>query len=272
MISNLTLAKIKKLLLLSVILGIVALISSVAKNILTEKWLKEKEKVACIPANVENTHPLVYRQTSLNPVQSDALVKSFVEEYILLKMNEQLVDYHKTSPDERRDNARLSANKFKLIEMSQGIERAVNQSAYALSNEIYYELLKGNLGWVFLIDEILIYPGQNNGATIAVVRGEYQVTYDKVKADLPSRLWGYREIVLVVQQMMPTQDIATSKEKEMYSEEERDINKHGLFVTWSKTNILGPDQKKKLDERNYDFYMLEQFATEKPKKDKTTEK
>lgn len=244
MLSNLGLKKFQDLLHIAIIFAIVALLASIAKNIVTERWLNQKKQVACIPANTDNSHPIVYHQTAINPVQNDALVKTFVEEYVHLILNESLVDYHKVTEDSRYDNARLSASKHKAIEMAIGPEKALNMEKYAKSNELYYELQKGNIGWEFLIDDILIYPGQNNGATIAVIRGEYQVIYDKVKVDLPPRLWGYREVVLVLQQGMPTED-----------EEGLDVNKNGLYVSFSTVNVLTPDQKKSADKKAYGFYL-----------------
>lgn len=234
--------------LIAIALGVVALAMSVVKNIVTERWLSQKNTVACIPADVENAHPMVYHQTALNPVQSDAYVKTFVDEYIRLILNENAVDYHKLTSNDRYDKARLSQSKWRAIEMSVGAERALNFERYADSDEVFKILDQGKMGWIFLVDDILLFPSPGTGTTLAVVRGEFQVTFDKVKADLPPRLWGYREIHLLINQGVPLED----KSGEDY------INQYGLYVSWSNTNILTPEQKEKLSERNYNYYLMEE--------------
>lgn len=236
------------IMMVAIILGIIALSMSVVKNFVTERWLSQKNTVACIPADVENSHPIVYHQTASNPVQSDAYIKSFVAEYIRLTQNEQVVDYHRLTNNQRYDKAQLSQAKWQAIEMSVGAERALNMSKYDQSNEVFKMLDQGNLGWVFLVDDILLFNGPNTGTTLAVVRGEFQVTYDKVKVDLPPRLWGYREIHLLIQQGVPLED----------SKGENYINQFGLFVSWSNINILTPEQKEKMSDRNANYYLMKE--------------
>lgn len=243
MFSNNGLKKIQGIMAISIILVIIALLSSVIKNVVLERWLSQKEFVSCIPADVSNTHPFTYHQTINNPVQSDALIKSFVEEYVHLVYNEQIVDYHQVTDHDRYKNSNNSEAKRKAMNMSAGPELGLNERRYVDSNEVFYRLQKSNMGWIFNIDDILVFPGQNNGATLIIVRGSYQVTYDKVKVDLPSSLWGYREVVLLVQQMMPTED------------KEGDVNKNGLFVTYSTENILTPAKKTELDDKAYNYYL-----------------
>lgn len=243
MFSNNSLKKIQGIMSLAIILAIVALLSSIIKNIVTERWLGQKDYVSCIPADVQNAHPFIYHQTVNNPVQSDALIKSFMEEYVHLVYNEQIVDYHRLTDHDRYKNAMNSEAKRKALNMSAGPEFALNEKRYVDSNEVFYRLQKSNMGWIFNIDDMLVFPGQSNGATLVIVRGSYQVTYDKVKVDLPSELWGYRELVFIVQQMMPTED------------REGDVNKHGLFVTFSYENTLSPSQKAILDDKAYNYYL-----------------
>lgn len=243
------LKKAQGVMLIAIILGITSLVFSIVKNITTERWLSQKNMVACIPADTEFAHPIVYHQTAANPIQSDAMLKTFVAEYIRLTQNESLVDYHKISQNQRYDKAQLSQSKWKSIEMSTGAEKALNMDKYSKSSEIFKTLDQGNMGWVFLIDDILIFDGGNTGTILAVVRGEFQVTYDKVKVDLPSKLWGYREIHLLINQGVP---LETEEANDEY------INQYGLFVSWSNTNILTPDQKDKLTLRNSNYYMMKE--------------
>jgi hypothetical protein len=189
---------------------------------------------------------MVYRQTTMNPTEQDALLKEFVEHYIHFTQDEQIVDYHAVTSAERYKDGRLSYAKWAAIEMSEGIEKALNMKRYSTSNETFYTLKQGNMGWVFLIDDLMLMGDPHSGSVIAVVRGEFQVTYDKVKSDLPSKLWGYREIHLVLNQGLPEFNDKTGKYE----------NKYGWYVTWSHTETLTPDQKDKLSARSNDYYLL----------------
>lgn len=241
------LKKTNALLTFAIILGVLALGASVFKNIITENWAKSRNTVACIPAESEYAFPIVYHQTSAHPIPNDALVKSFVEEYIHLTLDEQIVDYHKVTNNQRYNDARLSQSRWQAIEMSCCAEKALNLQRYTESNEVFYTLKQGNMGWVFLIDDILIMPGQKNGATLAVVRGEFQVTFDKVKVDLPPRLWGYREITLLINEGVPVEDTKGNF-----------VNKYGMFVAWSSMQTLSPEQKESRANRNHEYYLKEE--------------
>lgn len=236
--------QMNRYLVLAMIMGGLALVSSFVKNIFTEKWAKNRNKVACIPADINSPLPLVYHQTSSHPVYNDSEIKAFVEEYIHATLDEQIVDYHKATNNKRYDNARLSRKKWKAIEMSCCAEKASNFKRYAESNEVFYTLQQGNMGWIFLIDDIMIIPGQRSGAVVAVVRGEFQVTYDRVKADLPPRLWGYREITLIINEGLPIEDT-----------KDNIINKFGYYVAFSSMQTLTPKQKANRTQRNYDYYL-----------------
>lgn len=227
--------------------GILALSLSVIKNIVTERWLAQKNKVSCIPSDVEHSFPMVYYQTAANPLQQDAYVKTFVEEYIRLTQNEQIVDYHQLSQHKRYENARLSQSKWQAIQMSRDIEQALNMTRYADSNQIFHDLQKSNMGWVFLIDDILLFPSPKTGITLAVIRGEFQVTYDRIKVDLPPSKWGYKEIHLLIKQGEPALD-----SKENY------LNKYGLYVSWSHIEDLTPEQKERNSARSRDYYLQKQ--------------
>lgn len=243
-----SLKKAQGIMTFAIILGVLALVMSIVKNIATERWLAQKNMVACVPADVENSFPMVYYQTAAHPLQSDAYMKSFINEYVSLTLDENAVDYHQLTQHQRYDKARLSQSKWKAIEMSVGAEKALNMQRYADSDQVYKIIDQGKMGWVFLIDDILLFPGQNTGTTLAVVRGEFQVTFDKVKVDLPPRLWGYREMHFLINQGVPTED----------TKGDNYINQYGLYVSWSNTNILTPEQKEKLSSRNSNYYMMEE--------------
>lgn len=242
------LKKLQSYIKLAIILAIVAFFSSILKNMINERWAKSRNQVACIPSDTTNGFPLVYAQTAAHPIQSDALLKSFVEEYIHLTQNEQIVDYHKITNDGRYQDARLSNARLKAIEMAMpdSPEYALNKLKYAQSYDTFQNLKKGQVGWIFNIDDMLLFPLPNTGTTLAVVRGEFQVTYDHAVVDksVPDELWGYREIHLYINQGVPTFD-----PKGNY------LNQYGLFVNWSVMNILSGEQRRDLSKRNYDYYM-----------------
>lgn len=230
----------------AILCGVVCLTLSYAKNFVMERWALSRDNVACIPAESEHSFPIVYRQSADHPVENDALIKSFVDAYIHLTLNEQIVDYHAPSGATRYKDAMLSKAKWAAIEMSTGLERSLNMKRYEESSEVFYTLKKANVGWIFLVDDIMIKGIPESGTVYAVVRGEFQVTYDKVKSDLPNKLWGYREIHLLVNQGIPSGNM----ENGQYN------NKYGWYVTWSANNTLTPDQKDKLGNRTADFYMM----------------
>ena len=242
-----TIRRAQGIMKIAILIGVLALFMSVVKNIVTERWLKQKNTVACVPSDVEHSLPIVYHQTALHPVQNDGLVKTFAEEYIRLTQNEQIVSYHQLSQNQRYANAQLSQDKWKAIEMSVQDERALNMQKYADSNKMFYILEQGKMGWVFLIDDILLFPLPESGATLAVIRGEFQATADKVKVDTPHFLWGYREIHLMILQGVPTS-----------STKDQDVNKYGLYVAWSNMNTLTQEQKDKFAQRNYDHYLTKE--------------
>lgn len=241
------LRRAKGIMTVAIALGVVSLFMSMFKNVITERWLKQKTNVACVPADVENSHPFIYRQSAYNSVQNDAYVKSFIEEYIRLTQNEQTVDYHRLSQNDRYDKARLSEAKWKAIEMSSGIERAANMKRYGDSSEIFKQLDTSNMGWVFLVDDLLLFQ-ISNGNMLAIVRGEFQVTYDRVKRELPAKLWGYREIQLIIEQSVPVDG----------EEDDEYVNKYGLYVVESNVRVLSQEQKNKLSKRTKDYYLLEE--------------
>lgn len=235
------LKSIRNILLATLVVVSIAMIASVVKIGATNHWLKMKDNVACFPSDVEHSFPLVYYQTAHNPISNDAYLKTFVEQYIRLTREDLIVNYHRTTDSNRYEDAKLSNNKFEAIGLSVGEERVLNMRKYAESNNIYYDLKKDNKGYVFLIDDILIRNIPDNGTSHVVVRGEYQIVFDKVKQDLPPALWGYREIHLFLVQGVPTADLEDQYE-----------NKYGIFVSNSIENILSPVLKDRLTKRNID--------------------
>lgn len=224
--------------------GTIALCLSMIKSYMLDRWARKRENVACVPVDVQYSHPLVYRQSFINPVEIDAKVKLFIEQYVHLTRNESIVNYHSLSNNERYDKAKLSKNKWKAIEMTSGLEKMQVMKAYGDSSTLYKMIAESGVGWNFLIDDIIIYGIPQSGPLLVAVRGQYQITYDKAKVDLPHKLFGYKEIRYLVVQGVPTKDASGNY-----------LNKTGLFVTWSSEEDISPDDRETYAKRGQDAYL-----------------
>src|SRR5690606_10469997 len=104
----------------------------------------------------------VYIQSAAHPINHDAKMQLFIEEYVHLTRNEQIIDFHKLvaeeSGEKRFDKARLSDAKWKAIFMAKGAERGLNEKRYAESSDIYNILDKDKKSIIFFIDEIITMP------------------------------------------------------------------------------------------------------------------
>lgn len=235
---------------------LIALGLSFVKNVVVENWALKRDNVACVPADVDFSHPIVYRQSVQNPINEDALLKTFIAQYVHLTQDEQIIDYHKINPSERYKDSQLSLSKWAAIDMSVGVERALNMKKYSESSDVFYTLKQNNMGWLFLVDDILLFGVPNTGNILAIVRGQFQVTYDNIKADLPPRLWGYRELHYILVQGFPQKNTKTDQ----YT------NKSGWQVSWSAVQPISPAEKEKLSLRNADFYLMNEYKNIEDKK------
>ena len=230
---------------LLIIFVIIAFLSSIGKNIINEKWAKERDDVACVP-DVETHYPGVYIQSAAHPINHDAKMQSFIEEYVHLTRNEQIIDFHKLVNEEegkgRYDRARLSDAKWKAIFMSKGPERGLNKKKYSESSDMYSMLDRDKKSIIFLIDEIITMPVPQFLHTAVIVRGQFEAIYDTAEQDkqnLPPEFLGYREIKYIVETSFPRAD-----EKENWE------NKPGFYVIWSSERILDPGEKKLLEKKS----------------------
>lgn len=224
--------------------GIVALSLSTVKSFLLDRWVRKRENVACVPVNVNYVHPFVYRQNFMNPVEIDAKLKLFVEQYVHLTQDESIVNYHSVTNNERYDKAKLSKNKWQAIEMASGLEKVQAMKAYGDSNTLYKMIAESGVGWKFLIDDIIVYGAPRSGPILVTVRGQYQVTYDKAKVDIPHKLFGYKEIRYLILQGAPTKDADGNY-----------LNKTGLFVTWSSQEDMSPEDREISAKRSQKSYL-----------------
>lgn len=230
---------------LLIIAVIIAFVASVGKNLINEKWARERDEVACVP-DIETNFPGVYIQSAAHPINHEAKMQTFIEEYINLTRNEQIIDFHKLVAEEegekRFDKARLSDAKWKAIFMAKGVERALNEKRYAESSDIYNLLDKDKKSIIFLIDEIITMPVPLTMNTAVIVRGQFDAIYDtseKENQNLPPEFLGYREIKLIVESSFPRMD-----EKDNWE------NKPGFYVIWSSESILSPGEKLLLEKKS----------------------
>jgi hypothetical protein len=233
---------------LAISAGILALSLSAVKSFALNRWASNRENVACVPAGGEYTNPMVYRQTFSHPVDQDAKLKTFVEQYVHLSEDDSAVDYYSVTNARGYEKAKLSKSKWQAIEMTSGLEKANMMKAYGDSNELYKLIEESGIGWRFLIDDIIITGVPFRGPILAVVRGQYQVTYDHAKVDLPHKLWGYKEIRLLIIQGAPTKDA-----------EGNYLNKTGFFVTWSQVEDISADAREKITKAPSNVYLQDEL-------------
>jgi hypothetical protein len=240
----------RTMMMLAIVFTIIAFGLSTVKDLVTERWALKKQNIACIPADVEHGFPLVYRQTAMNVTEQDALLKTFVYNYVHLTQDDQIIDYHAVSSSARMKDAMLSRSRWAAVQMSQGSEKALNMKRYSDSSDKYELMKKSNQGYLFLIDDIIIHGIPQSGSILAVVRGEVQLTYDNTKTDSINRLWGYKEIFLVINQGIPQ----TNPKDDSFE------NKYGWYVTWSSNQDLTADRKDKMSARSSEYYLLNELG------------
>lgn len=239
--------KLRNQMKLLMALIIMALAASVLKNIINERWAKQRDTVACVP-QVETNYPGIYLESAAHPINHDAKMKLFVEQYIHLTQDEAPIDFHKTTKDKRLDKARLSDNKYKAIFMSDGPERILNQTRFSVSNERFVELDRDKKSIVFLIDEILITPVPMSNIVPVTVRGQYEGLFDTEESKnkgLAPEFLGYKEIKLLVRTDFPETNLDDTK---FY-------NKPGFFVIWSEMTELDIGTKTKLEQRSREMLL-----------------
>lgn len=236
--------RVQKTLILALASCLISAVLVFVKSIIVDRAALRRESVSCVPVDQELTFPLVYHQTSANPVNTDALVKTFILEYISLTQDENYINYHATTDNSRYDEAKLSEGLWKALEMSVGIEKALIQKKYADSVDTFKFLKANNVGWVFLPDAILINSLPEAGSYRVVVRGEFQITYDKAKIDVPHGLLGYKEITYVLVQADPTEDRSGEP-----------LNKSGLFVAYSQVEDLDPMKRSEYYKKDFRTFL-----------------
>jgi len=215
----------------------------VVREYAVNSWMAKKENVSCIPSSIDSALPFVYYQSSYHPVQEQTKIKNFIRQYVHLTRDESYVNHHRVSKDGRYDNLKLSKGYLQAIDLSTGIEQAINKKRYADSNETFQYLKKNDLSWDFLIDAILVQGIDDAGAARVVVRGQYQITYDKARVDINNRLYGYKEITYIVMMGPPLELPRGDKSTPgaVYA------NKYGFYVVDSFERNLTPLERNDLN-------------------------
>lgn len=245
--------KLSSMVKVLIVCMIIALTQSVIKNFINEKWARERDTIACLPNDTETAYTGVYLTSAAHPVNTEAKIQSFVEQYVYLTRNESIIDFHKVINDptgRRYDKAVLSANKWKAIFMSEGAEKSLNEKKYIESTDVFNFLDKKKMGIVFLIDEIIVNPVPLSQNSAVIVRGQYEGIYDQAEKDqeLPAEFLGYREIRYIIQM-----DFARLSSKDNESFE----NKFGYYVIWSDERVLSSGEKTALESRSKEQFLRE---------------
>nr|BFD64822.1 hypothetical protein BdHM001_35030 [Bdellovibrio sp. HM001] len=215
-----------------------------SREMVVNAWLAKKNNVSCVPATVTYGLPFAYYQSAAHPVQNDAEIKAFIEKYVRLTKNQSAVDYHQPTRKARYSSVGLSKNLWEAIELSEGVEKKWNEKQYYLSSDTFRFLKEKNVGWIFNIDTILVEGIADAGAARVTVRGEYQITYDHAKVEVPHTLYGYKEIIYMVIIGSPTTD-----------DDGNFYNRTGYFVIDSFERDLSPIERKILNNQNASFYL-----------------
>lgn len=233
------------LITVTVVMGILAGILGVVREYSVNAWLARKENVACVPSTIEVALPFAYYQSTFHPVNQEAKIKQFIEQYVHLTKDESVVDYHKLSNKDRYwDSAQFSKKFWTAIDQSLEIEQKLNRQRFADSPETYRFLKENKVGWTFNIDTILPFGMTEAGAYVVQVRGEYQISYDQAQVEVPHRLYGYKEITYLVMTSVPS-----------YAPDGQPLNKYGFYVIDSTERDVSPAERKKLNEQNYQMYL-----------------
>lgn len=198
----------------------VAFFSMIILLVSVSRWSAKRSTAVCLPL-AEHAFPMIPYLPVVSEEQNDAKLYTFIERYIKVTNDERIVDYHRPTNSNRYSDVFLKDSLLESIEMSLGKAKEENMKKYANSNETARQLKACNCGWIFNIHAIESIQKTNyNGVIHVTVLGEFQVTYDNVKTDLPHKLWGFKRVWLTISQGTPSKD-----SKGNYK------NEYGLYVT-----------------------------------------
>jgi len=201
-------------------------------------WANNRGEAVCVPLG-ENVFPMIPYLPVVTEEQDDAKLFTFIEKYIKSTFDERIVNYHRPTNLGRYSDAFLKDTLLDSIEMSLGSAKEENMKKYANSDETARQLRACKCGWIFNIHAIESIQKTNfNGVVHATILGEFQVTYDGAKTNLPHRLWGFKRIWLTISQGTPSR---TSKGE--YK------NKYGLYVSSQEIEAVPYELRDKLNQQ-----------------------
>tara|TARA_Y100000034_G_scaffold136040_1_gene210438 strand:- start:4024 stop:4794 length:771 start_codon:yes stop_codon:yes gene_type:complete len=241
--------------MLTILIGIVCFtfLFDIIKDAYIQRSIENRDYMACIPNDMSISYPIVYHQGTTNPVVNNALINSFIEEYVKLTQDEKIINYHSEINNNRyKDATSFSESRKKAIYMSLigSPEREKNLRMWSESNKTFNRLKQANMGWVFLIDDIIPQGVPGTPLYHIVVRGEFQAIYDNAKRpvdqQLPAKLWGYKEFRYQVVVNSPDMTV-----------DDKYLNKYGIYVSSSSERDINPLEKDRYTKRNHDFYLLD---------------
>lgn len=229
--------------IMALLMGVIALVFVIYTYTYTKYWTARRDNLVCVPTDSEYSTPLVYRQSALHPLQTDAIVKKFIVDYVSFSKDESLHKMRAVSNNSRYSESRISENKWKAVSLSVGEEQNLQKTAFYKSSDLVNILKKGKFGWSFLIDDLIVNTTPD-GSYWVTVRGFYQASYDATKSSLPPQLDGYREIQYYVVTLAPQEDSSKNL-----------INPHGLFVAKSFERIVPAMEIAMLQKRDSRYYL-----------------
>lgn len=200
-------------------------------------WVNNREEAVCVPTG-DNAFPLIPFMPAIDRPQDDAKLYTFIEKFVKNVYDERVTDYHRPTNLGRYKNAFLKTPLREAINMTEGVAREDIQRKFADSDETIRRLRGCDCGWIFNIHAIESISRINpSGSVYVTVLGEFQITYDSVRVQLPHELWGFKRIHLMINQGAPR----TNEHNEV-------TNAYGLYVTYQEMEEIPITEKRKLNE------------------------
>lgn len=205
-----------------------------------QSWFKRRSEAVLIP-EFKYTYPMISYMASNTKELQNAKLATFVEQYIKKVYDERAVNYHKPTNQARSAQNYLKTSLMEAAEMSRVRAKKENLEKFSNSNETYKRLIQCNCGWIFNISAIeSVQTTPYHDTIIVSVLGDYQVTYDQAKSEMPHKFWGFKRLWLTIVQDIPSRD-----KKGNY------INEYGLYVIDQFMEDLSYSEKDELLKSTY---------------------
>lgn len=184
-----------------------------------ESWFKRRSEAVLIP-EFKYTYPMIPYMSANTKEMQNAKLATFIEQYIKSVYDERAINYHKPTNQSRSAQNYLKTSLMQAAEMSRSRAKKENIEKFSNSNETYKRLMQCNCGWIFNISAIeSVQTTPYHDTIIVSVLGDFQVTYDQAKSDLPHKFWGFKRLWLTIVQDIPSRDKSG-----------KFVNEYGLYV------------------------------------------